>query len=179
VGQRWGSAAGGGRRGTVRGAAWEAAGVSGWSRELTRLSVAASHSCSKQASGSPAAQPRQPASSAPAGEGVQRATYTGKGGSCGSTGGLSWHRGVKTWGCVCAVLASFSGCEDPRLLALGWSRGQAGGGGEANSRSQSRFLLPALGCPCPVPQGQGDGEGSHWSLLDFQFSLSSSLAFSA
>ncbi|XP_075299183.1 regulator of hemoglobinization and erythroid cell expansion protein [Opisthocomus hoazin] len=37
----------------------------------------ASHSCSKQASGSPAAQPRQPASSAPAGEGVQRATYTG------------------------------------------------------------------------------------------------------
>ncbi|XP_010578200.1 PREDICTED: uncharacterized protein C1orf186 homolog [Haliaeetus leucocephalus] len=37
----------------------------------------ASHSCSKQASSSPAAQPRQPPTSSAGGEGVQRPTYMG------------------------------------------------------------------------------------------------------
>ncbi|XP_054660158.1 regulator of hemoglobinization and erythroid cell expansion protein isoform X1 [Grus americana] len=37
----------------------------------------ASHSCSKQASGSPAAQPQQPPTSSAEGKGVQRPTFTG------------------------------------------------------------------------------------------------------
>ncbi|XP_053943777.1 regulator of hemoglobinization and erythroid cell expansion protein isoform X2 [Cuculus canorus] len=46
----------------------------------------ASHSCGKQASSSPAAQPQQPPTSSAGGEGGHRPTYAGKGRSCSDRG---------------------------------------------------------------------------------------------
>ncbi|XP_010148146.1 PREDICTED: uncharacterized protein C1orf186 homolog [Eurypyga helias] len=61
----------------ARGDASDAAGVWGWSKELTGLSVAASRSCEKQGSSCPAAQPQQPPASSAGGEGTPRPAYAG------------------------------------------------------------------------------------------------------
>lgn len=151
----WGSAgargAGGGPCGAARGVRGARTASSGWSKMLTGLWVAASHSRGTQASGSPAAQPRQPPTSAAGGERVRRPTSAGKGGGSYSNGVLSWHVNIKVGCCIWAIPSSLTGRGEPHPPALGWKRERA-------DKNRLQFQW-APGFPCPAPRGQAGEEG--------------------
>lgn len=153
----------------VRGAS-DTAGVLGWSKVLTHLLVAASHSCSKRASSSPAAQPRQPPTSSAGGEGVQRPTYMGKGilQRWGFVLAHEWKRMVLH---LCRTLF-LNQLGRPSPAGFGVEEGASGRAkGRRNSRSQFQFcLLPPPGFPARFPTGRGMTRGEI-TLMPFGFSI--------